>query len=123
MLLTKRRRAALVALASAAATVAVGWVLMPRPSHQYFFHLVFDDRRIGAPGFVADQSLNGLWTRVAHGYVAGTCQREGECASRGLWMRLKQSIDLVLSQTTLAEMVADQSLIDALAPSGPEVGL
>ena len=49
---------------------------------------------------------------VAHGYVTGTCQREGECASRGLWMRLKQSIDAVLSQTTLAELVADQSLIE-----------
>jgi Rrf2 family cysteine metabolism transcriptional repressor len=60
---------------------------------------------------------------VAHGYVAGTCQREGECASRGLWMRLKESIDSVLSQTTLAEMIADQSLIDALAPVGPEAGL
>ena len=53
---------------------------------------------------------------VSHGYVTGTCQREGECASRGLWMRLKQSIDAVLSQTTLAELVADQSLIDSMAP-------
>ena len=60
---------------------------------------------------------------VAHGYVTGTCQREGECASRGLWMRLKESIDSVLSQTTLAEMIADQSLIDALAPVGSEAGL
>ena len=50
---------------------------------------------------------------VAHGYVTGACQREGECASRALWLRLKQSIDAVLSQTTLAELVADQSLIDA----------
>ena len=53
---------------------------------------------------------------VAHGYVTGTCQREGECASRGLWMRLKQSIDAVLSQTTLAELVADQSLIELDGP-------
>jgi Rrf2 family protein len=57
---------------------------------------------------------------VSHGYVTGTCQREGECASRGLWMRLKQSIDAVLSQTTLAELVADQSLIDAIAPASAE---
>jgi len=59
---------------------------------------------------------------VAHGYVTGTCQREGECASRGLWMRLKQSIDAVLSQTTLAELVADQSLIDSMAPAPAEPG-
>ena len=58
---------------------------------------------------------------VAHGYVTGTCQREGECASRGLWMRLKQSIDAVLSQTTLAELVADQSLIDSMAPASEEL--
>jgi DNA-binding IscR family transcriptional regulator len=57
---------------------------------------------------------------VSHGYVTGTCQREGECASRGLWMRLKQSIDAVLSQTTLAELVADQSLIDSMAPAPAE---
>jgi Rrf2 family protein len=57
---------------------------------------------------------------VAHGYVTGACQREGECASRALWLRLKHSIDAVLSQTTLAELVADQSLIDAMAPAPPE---
>ena len=57
---------------------------------------------------------------MSHGYVTGTCQREGECASRGLWMRLKQSIDAVLSQTTLAELVADQSLIDSMAPASAE---
>jgi Rrf2 family protein len=59
---------------------------------------------------------------VAHGYVTGSCQREGECASRGLWLRLKQSIDAVLSQTTLAELVADQSLIDSMAPASAEAG-
>ena len=56
---------------------------------------------------------------VAHGYVSGSCIREGECASRPLWRRLKQSIDAVLSQTTLAELVADHSLIDSMAPADP----
>jgi Rrf2 family transcriptional regulator, cysteine metabolism repressor len=53
---------------------------------------------------------------VAHDYVSGTCIREGECASRGLWQRLKKSIDTVLSQTTLAELIVDHSLIDSMAP-------
>ncbi|MBV9525466.1 MAG: Rrf2 family transcriptional regulator [Candidatus Dormibacteraeota bacterium] len=53
---------------------------------------------------------------VAHDYVSGTCIREGECASRGLWQRLKRSIDAVLSQTTLAELIADHSLIGSMAP-------
>ena len=54
---------------------------------------------------------------VAHDYVSGTCIRESECASRGLWQRLKESIDSVLSQTTLEELVADHSLIDSMAPT------
>jgi Rrf2 family transcriptional regulator, cysteine metabolism repressor len=53
---------------------------------------------------------------VAHGYEPGSCMREGECASRPLWRRLKQSIDSVLSATTLEELVADHALVDAFAP-------
>jgi DNA-binding IscR family transcriptional regulator len=53
---------------------------------------------------------------VAHGYETGSCMREGECASRPLWQRLKQSIDSVLSATTLEELVADHSLVEAFAP-------
>jgi Rrf2 family cysteine metabolism transcriptional repressor len=53
---------------------------------------------------------------VSTGYVAGNCAREGECASRGLWQRLKQSIELVLSDTSLAELIHDRSLLDAMAP-------
>ncbi|GAC1342826.1 MAG: Rrf2 family transcriptional regulator [Candidatus Dormibacteria bacterium] len=53
---------------------------------------------------------------VAHDYISGTCLREGDCASRPLWARLKASIDTVLSQTTLAELVTDTALVDSLAP-------
>jgi Rrf2 family protein len=53
---------------------------------------------------------------VAHDYVPGTCVREDDCASQALWRRLKQSIDAVLSQTTLAELVADHALVDTFAP-------
>jgi dolichol-phosphate mannosyltransferase len=69
LLLTGRRRAAAVATTTAAATAVLGWILMPGPSHTYFLHLMFDDRRVGAPGFVGNQSLNGLWTRLMHGYA------------------------------------------------------
>jgi Rrf2 family transcriptional regulator, cysteine metabolism repressor len=54
---------------------------------------------------------------VSSDYVAGSCGRDGECASRGLWLRLKESIDAVLRQTTLAELIHDQSLLAAMAPS------
>ncbi|MGH7723110.1 MAG: RrF2 family transcriptional regulator [Candidatus Dormibacteria bacterium] len=53
---------------------------------------------------------------VSSDYVSGSCVREGECASRGLWQRLKESIDSVLRQTSLAELIHDQSLLAAMAP-------
>lgn len=52
---------------------------------------------------------------VANDYAAGSCCREGDCASRSLWARLKQSIDTVLSETTLADLVADHGLAGAFA--------
>ena len=53
---------------------------------------------------------------VAHDYVPGACIREGDCASQPLWQRLKASIDAVLSPTTLAELVADHTLVQSFAP-------
>jgi len=62
---------------------------------------------------------------LAHDYVAGSCIREGDCASQPLWQRLKRSIDAVLSQTTLAELVADHALVETFAPipliAGPAI--
>ena len=55
---------------------------------------------------------------VSSEYVSGTCAREGECASRGLWQRLKDSIDTVLREATLAELIHDTSLLSAIAPAG-----
>jgi len=53
---------------------------------------------------------------VSHDYIQGTCVREGDCASQTLWRRLKASIDTVLSQTTLQELVTDHALVDSFAP-------
>ena len=53
---------------------------------------------------------------VSVDYVTGSCMREGACASRGLWQRLKEMIDGVLSQTTIADLIADRSLMDQMAP-------
>lgn len=47
-------------------------------------------------------------------YVAGDCQRDHDCASRSLWQRVKVSIDTMLANTTLAELVADHSLLQEL---------
>ncbi|MBV8195265.1 MAG: Rrf2 family transcriptional regulator [Candidatus Dormibacteraeota bacterium] len=53
---------------------------------------------------------------VSEDYVTGSCMREGACASRGLWHRLKEMIDGFLSQTTLADLIADKSLMEQMAP-------
>lgn len=53
---------------------------------------------------------------VAAEYVSGTCAREGDCASRGIWHRLKETIDAMLGQTTLTDLIADRSLMDSIAP-------
>ncbi len=89
LLTTKRHRAAVTAMAAAAATVIAGWALMPGPSHTYFFRLVLNDRRIGAPGFVANQSLNGLWIRTRHGYGSSRLWWDVSVAlvlPAGLWL-------------------------------------
>jgi Rrf2 family cysteine metabolism transcriptional repressor len=52
---------------------------------------------------------------VAHDYTAGTCVREDDCASRPLWMRLKHSIESVLGETSLADLVQQPQLVDELA--------
>jgi Rrf2 family protein len=59
---------------------------------------------------------------VSHDYVSGSCVREHDCASKGLWQRLKISIDTVLSTTTLADLVADHGLVEAFAPVGAQAG-
>jgi Rrf2 family transcriptional regulator, cysteine metabolism repressor len=53
---------------------------------------------------------------LAHGYEPGSCVREADCASRTLWQRLKQSVDAVLSSTTLAELVGDRHMLTMLIP-------
>ena len=49
-------------------------------------------------------------------YLPGSCAKEGDCASQPLWQRLKLSIDTVLSQTTLGDLVTDRSLFQTFAP-------
>jgi Rrf2 family cysteine metabolism transcriptional repressor len=49
-------------------------------------------------------------------YAAGSCVRDGDCASRSLWGRLKTSIEDVMRATSLAEMIGDHSLLHDLGP-------
>ncbi|MDX6338170.1 MAG: alpha,2-mannosyltransferase [Streptosporangiaceae bacterium] len=71
LLLTRRFRAAAVACAAFAATVAAGFVVAPADSGRWWLGgLFFNGGRTGFVGWEGNQSLRGLLTRLA-GSVAG----------------------------------------------------
>lgn len=47
---------------------------------------------------------------VAEDYVTGTCGREPVCLSKGIWGRVKQSIEQVLDSTSLADLLRESEL-------------
>ena len=70
--ITGRLRQAAVAMASFAATIAIGFAVLPRPSAQWWFNGLFLDA--GRTGFVGDlenQSLRGMITRLSGSVAAG----------------------------------------------------
>jgi alpha-1,2-mannosyltransferase len=71
LILTRRFRAAIVATAAFAATIAVGFAVLPADSGTWWLGGLFlDDRRTGFPGWGGNQSLRGLIIRLA-GSVQG----------------------------------------------------
>lgn len=46
---------------------------------------------------------------TAEEYVEGACDREPFCMSRGLWWKLKKTVEAVLDSTTLADLLNDPS--------------
>ena len=73
LLLTRRIRQAAVATATFAATIALGFTVLPRDSATWWIHgLFFQGTRAGFPGVMQNQSLRGLLTRLAGSVTAGT---------------------------------------------------
>ena len=68
LLVTRRVRAAAVAVAAFVATTAAGWLIAPRESAAYWVHALFlDSSRVSAatgPAFVGNQSVRGLVLRT-----------------------------------------------------------
>jgi alpha-1,2-mannosyltransferase len=62
--LTGRRRAAAVALGAFAATLAIGFALLPSDAARYWGSKVLDTARIGPLGDYANQSLQGALARL-----------------------------------------------------------
>ena len=66
LLVTRRVRAAATAAATFAATVAIGFVLLPSPSRVFWLDGVFyNQHRIGDPANPSDESLSGAVARLA----------------------------------------------------------
>jgi alpha-1,2-mannosyltransferase len=73
LLLVRRYRQAATATATFAATVALGYAILPRDSGRYWVHgLVFNANRIVFLGTRGNQSLRGVLTRIAGSVTAGT---------------------------------------------------
>jgi alpha-1,2-mannosyltransferase len=71
LLLTRRIKAAAVALAAFAATIAVSALALPRQARQYWLGLMFmNTSRTGNTAYVGNQSLNGALGRLLGGPAA-----------------------------------------------------
>ena len=70
LLLTRRFRAAAVALAGMAATVAAGFAALPHDSIRYWGGVFLDSSRVGEPQNIRSQSLRSVivrWLHTSHG--------------------------------------------------------
>ena len=63
-LVTRQWRALAVSVVTAAAAVALSWLVMPGDTVQYFRSTVFDPGRIGGLAFSSNQSLRGAMERL-----------------------------------------------------------
>jgi Rrf2 family transcriptional regulator, cysteine metabolism repressor len=50
-------------------------------------------------------------------YVAGACERDGDCVSSALWQRIKVTVEAILNSTTLADLLSDPGF----QPGAPQV--
>ena len=64
LLLTHRLRAAAWAAGTFAATVAIGFAVMPAAAGKYWTRYVFETARAGPTGYVGNQSLRAVLTRL-----------------------------------------------------------
>jgi alpha-1,2-mannosyltransferase len=87
LLAVGRTRAALTASATFVAVTAVGWVLAPDASRQYWTRVVLNTDRVGSPQYVANQSLHGVIVRLmgADHSAAGTLLWVGAAAATTVW--------------------------------------
>ncbi len=66
LVITRRFRSAAVAVAAFAATVAIGFALVPGDALRYWGGVFLDSSRVGDPQNVRSQSLRSVLVRLAH---------------------------------------------------------
>src|SRR5207244_8037628 len=75
LVLTRRLRAAVVACATFAAAVALGFLALPAPSRRFWFGGLFlNSERVGGVAYAGNQSVNGALVRL----FGGVCQARPE---------------------------------------------
>ncbi|MDO4411575.1 glycosyltransferase 87 family protein [Cutibacterium sp.] len=93
-LVTGQFKAALRAAVAGVATIAVGFVIAPTASWQYWTHYMLTPKRLGGLTWAGNQSLSGMLLRLGHGelrlvwlvLIALCCILAG-IASRRLWQQ------------------------------------
>jgi alpha-1,2-mannosyltransferase len=65
-LLSGRRREAAISALSALGTMAVGFVLLPHDSTNFWLHKVFDTSQVGQTVITDNQALSGMAARLLH---------------------------------------------------------
>lgn len=71
LVLTGRRREAVVASCTALATLVIGFLAAPRDSMTYWSGVFLQSTRIAEPSMISNQSLRGMLARIGDGWVPG----------------------------------------------------
>lgn len=77
LLVNRQRRTAIIASATFLATVAIGFIAMPRPAWGFWSSQITETDRIGAVDIPDNQSINGIVSRILRWAHAGWAQRPG----------------------------------------------
>lgn len=64
LLVTRRFREAAMACAATAATIAIGWLVLPGSATAFWTRYIFDPGRPGPAHYISNQSLRGATTRI-----------------------------------------------------------
>ncbi|MEU6581943.1 glycosyltransferase 87 family protein [Nocardia sp. NPDC046763] len=114
-LLRKDWKGAITLVLSAIGAVAVGFVLFPKDSPQYWFHTLSDTGRIGPPWYAGNQSIKGFVFRLGYSTSISTLiwltLSVAAVALAALWM--KRLLD---AGATVAALMVNAAAVLLVSP-------